>query len=266
LADGDGVIVASNGILLRLTVDGAPDPAFAPCTFSFQPFLGAVGIGSSSGGNSQMSVDRQPDGKIVVAGGKSGGGSLRMLRYVTGSPACQPAAPAASKMSSRPAPTAYPTNLPTDGPRLKWTWKGNGTVLATDFGDPVSIDGDAYAACLVDAGTSTLSRTVFVEPNDSECAPPYPGGFPCWQPDPRGLKLAQRDRRHALTIRLLSGAAGKAKLVVTARAQTTRELEPPAYVTPVLVRLERSGTPYCWDAQFSTPTRDDATRFTATSD
>jgi uncharacterized delta-60 repeat protein len=250
--DDDGVVVTSGFLSARIDAGGVLDPTYSPCVFAVD--LTVVGLSRFDAAG--RPIARQDDGKLVMAGTHDF--SLAMLRYTRDNAACMPAAPAGSTIVAR-AVNGEAT------PRLKWKWKSSAPVPLADFGHPLDTDeGDSYAACLLDATSAPgLRGTVFAGPLGC----PFPTRVdPCWTPigDDAGYRLRVRSKRDQFfDVTLRPGSPGK--IIVKARDMASTDIHFPPYDAPVVMRFERSGSPFCWDATFSAPTRND-TRFIATSD
>jgi len=67
------------------------------------------------------------------------------------------------------------------------------------------------------------------------------------------------------SIQLKAGAAGRARASVKGKGAALG-MPPLGLVMPVTARLVRVGTGACWEARFSTPSRNDAATFKAKSD
>jgi hypothetical protein len=251
---GGGVPFASNSLVGRLAPDGRLDPTFAPCGLTFNSFVGRAL--SYQYNTTDVAVSAlQPDGKLVVAG-TGFTAPFAMVRYGTGSPTCQSAAAAASRLDTRLAADR------TWQPKVRWSWRSSGTVATTDFGDPGPDDGDSFTACLLDAGDPTgLRGIVFIDPGSFRCP-----AASCWTATRYGYRYKRRDRFFgSIGLRMRSGGPRTAKMLFTSRDEASSDVAPAPYTPPVTVRLERSGSAFCWEATFSTPVRNTAT-FTATSD
>ncbi|MBY0276359.1 hypothetical protein K2Z84_13520 [Candidatus Binatia bacterium] len=131
------------------------------------------------------------------------------------------------------------------GDLLGWKWlAGDATTLA-DLGDPTS--GSNVRICVYDGASAAFAAGV-IAPAGGTCA-----GKPCWKSlGAKGFKYADK----LLTptgidgITLLTGAAGKAKIVARAKGLP---LDPPAlpFAGPVLVQLSIDGGA-CFAAEYRT--------------
>jgi hypothetical protein len=167
---------------------------------------------------------------------------------------CAPALPrrASLKLKDDPNPARE---------QLVWKWKGAAAVAPGDFGDPTA--STAYALCVLErpAGSPSLTLLASVLPGGT-CA-----GQPCWRPLDGGFRFADPGGAQdgIRNIQLRAGAAGRAKATVKGRGAGLA-LPALGLSTPVTARLVRVGTPSCWEATFSAPTRKDAGQFKSRSD
>jgi hypothetical protein len=247
LDDTGGVVVATDSLTGRFTSDGILDRTFAPCVFTYNAFLTA------------RALVHQPDGKLLVVGATFPG-TLGMLRFTSDTPTCGVAAPRGAKLSSRPSQQ----DLSLPSPSLKWSWKSNDTVALSDLGNPLPHGGDSFTWCLFDAADPAgLRGPVFVLPGSGFQS----GGETNW----KTIRLGYKSTFHShftgtYTFRLRAGGPRQARMQLSARGERTRDLALPPYDPPITLRLDRSGSPFCWESQFSTPMRNLASGLTATSD
>jgi uncharacterized delta-60 repeat protein len=257
--DAGRAVVHAAAFLGRFTDDGMVDATFAPCVFTWAPFIGATNLVAFYE-QEKVGLARQSDGGLIVVGG---GATFRMARFVDSDPACQSVASAGSKLNARPPGDQF---IRPNGPKIKWTWRSAGTVSIGDFGDPVSPDGDAYMACLLEPGAG-IRGLVFV------------AAGPPWTANGQGYRLKRAipairftdhgqvlDNSSKLRLRLHAGGPGRGTVALGGLRAATRGVDSPPFVTPLTMRLDRSGSAFCWDAAFSAPTRNDPTRFVGTSD
>jgi uncharacterized delta-60 repeat protein len=260
VVDGAGrAVVYADSSLGRFTADGMVDATFAPCVFTWAPFVGGTNLVAFYV-QEKAGLAQQSDGGLIVVGG---GATFRMARFVDSNPACQSAASAGSKLNARPPGDQF---IKPNGPKIKWTWRSAGTVSIGDFGDPVSPDGDAYMACLLEPGAA-VRGLVFV------------AAGPPWTAHGQGYRLKRAlpatrftdhgqvlDNSSKLRLRLHAGGPGRGTVALGGLRAATHAVDSPPFVTPLTMRLDRSGSAFCWDAAFSAPTRNDPTRFVGTSD
>jgi hypothetical protein len=117
-------------------------------------------------------------------------------------------------------------------------------TAAADFGDPIATDG--YALCLYD-GTGGLALQAR--------AGDLCDGSPCWRGlgKPAGSKgFKYRDRDHTpdglFKVKLLPGADGRAKILVTGKDDELQDLDTPRILPLTVQVLSDSGV--CWEAVF----------------
>ena len=147
---------------------------------------------------------------------------------------------------------------PDDRDKLIFKWTSSLGVFRTDFGDPLGTTD--YLVCLYDGSVLKLSA---MAPADGSCA-----GQPCWTDNGLGVvKYTDRDLTPdgLQKILLRSGGAGSAKISVKGLGANLG-LPGPPLATPVKVQIQRSGASFCWEATFSTPSRNELGLFKAKSD
>jgi uncharacterized delta-60 repeat protein len=248
--DGDGVVVTTGGSLFRITADGSLDTAFAPCAYNLSNLFITALDGFPNTPEARVGLARQPsDGRLVVAAPLLPESSYHLERYVPGSPLCQPATSGRSRLNIRPG-------NPSKGPAVKWTWEGS-PVPTSDFGDPAAYHGDDYVVCLLQPADPSFSG-LFLRGNLApSCTLPS-----CWKPTRTGYR-----RAGSVGIKLASSAGPRpGKIKVKAVTAVTDLFANPPYALPITMRIERDRTPFCWEAQFSVPTRNEARGFVARSD
>jgi hypothetical protein len=149
--------------------------------------------------------------------------------------------------------TARPTKN-----RLFWVWGKGAATAEDDFGDPPG-GATAFALCAYDAMGLRLAAAM---PGGGTC-----GRKQCWKTTRSGF--VYRDKRLASDgirlLRLQAGGEGDARIVMVGRGATLPLPQLPLE-TPLSTQLVRSDGAACWDATFSAPRRNTATRFKATSD
>lgn len=145
---------------------------------------------------------------------------------------------------------------------LRWQWGSGATTSVADLGDPRATTD--YSLCLYDSSGSTPAlvwqRSL------------APGGLcsakkSCWARTARGFRFRSPDGRQAgvTSLRLNSGTAGTAS--ITLRAATANLALPslPLQQNPEVV-FQLANESSCWEARYSTNTRNLATEFRARSD
>jgi hypothetical protein len=151
---------------------------------------------------------------------------------------------------------------------FSWKWKKGADTVLADFG--ALADGGALTLCLYDgAPPAALVPTLVwsaVVPGSDTCAT-IQGGRDCWKES--SSKLSYKDPELTpdgiLSAKLKPGTAGRASLLFKGRRSF---LEPAALplTTSVLMQAVNIETGECWEATFSSPTRNDVGLFAAASD
>jgi CSLREA domain-containing protein len=133
--------------------------------------------------------------------------------------------------------------LGTSQNRLVWKWlKGTATESAA-FGDPTATTG--YQLCVHDgAGNTVLEREISAA---GTC-----DGRPCWQATAKGFRY--RSAALGLQLELNAGLAGAAKVIARVKGLALATPEGDSVPLPVIVRLW-NGEGECWEATYSTPSR-----------
>jgi hypothetical protein len=139
---------------------------------------------------------------------------------------------------------------------LTWKWnKGAATSLA-DFGDPLTAT--TYGVCVYDEtdGNPILLIDVAAGPGSG------------WVQTATGFKYTNKtppgNQPRQITLR--AGAAGKAKISVSAKGEGLPIPELPLEQAPkVIVQLQNSAGA-CWEAEYSSATKSSSTQFKAKSD
>jgi hypothetical protein len=150
-------------------------------------------------------------------------------------------------------------NAPVDAGRdsLAWNWKVDAGTEKADFAAPLT--STSYAVCVFDQGGLVVGGRV---PAGGSC-----GTSPCWSDGASGFKY----RNRSLTpdgiskVELKASTSGRGKIKVRGKGPNL-ELPGLDLATPVTVRLVGSDVTDCWEAVYSTPSRNDAERFKAKSD
>jgi hypothetical protein len=164
----------------------------------------------------------------------------------------QPALAGKAKLSLKASPV-------TARQRLSWKWVNSAAVPEADFEDPVT-GGNGYTLCVYD---QTGRRFDTAAPAGGVC-----GRKPCWKQTSLGFvyndALLDPDGLRKVVLRG-GAAAGKARITVTGKGANLR-MSPLPLALPVRVQLTRDLTTTCWDATFSTSSRNTTATFTARSD
>jgi CSLREA domain-containing protein len=168
---------------------------------------------------------------------------------------CQPALGERSRLALKSVAAHHTRD------KLSWSWVGSAPVPVGDFADPVG-DAANYALCVYD-GTGLPRLRALRAPAGGTC-----GKAPCWRSTSSGFTytdpLLDPDGLRKIVLST-GGAAGKAKITVQGKGANLGLSLPIA--APVRMQLVHSGgAPTCWDATFSTSTRNDGETFNARSD
>jgi uncharacterized delta-60 repeat protein len=207
--------------LMRFTPAGDVDTSFAPCGFAMPA---GIAINDAA---------LLPDGQVLLMGGLDSTygvpdeARLRFARLGTPAPtSCLAAVPGAPRVGSKGFEKSF-----------KASWRIDGDVAPSAFGDPLSTSG--FALCVLPApGASGDSYEARVFPGGTLCG--YPSK-PCWRSLSRGGYRFKTRLATRLALTLKPGLAGKAKLVVWEGGIADR-------TTPVTLRLDRVDGPECWEA------------------
>lgn len=140
--------------------------------------------------------------------------------------------------------------------RLLWKWQKGAATAKAEFGDPLHTTD--YELCVYDGSGALVTRAC--APADNVC-----DGKPCWKDTGKGYKFRRRDLtgsglKNSLQLVLKSGAAGKAKIVLTGKGQSPRVPSLPLQ-QPARAQLVNGGG-VCWEATYSAPPlRNDTQQF-----
>jgi CSLREA domain-containing protein len=142
--------------------------------------------------------------------------------------------------------------------KLSWSWTSSAAVSVSDFGFPAT-SADNYALCLYDASGRRLAAAA---PGIGSC-----GRKLCWKQTSSGFvytdPLLDPDGLQKITLKA-GASAGKGKIKVKGKGANL--LLPLPLATPVRLQLLHASSSTCWEASFSTSTRNDGEAFRATSD
>jgi hypothetical protein len=128
--------------------------------------------------------------------------------------------------------------------KLVWKWVVGEDTDVSAFGDPTA--NAAYALCLYDPSGPTLLASAEA-PAGGLCT-----GVACWTPkgtSAYSYKDLEQTPNGLLKIVLKSGDTGNAKVIVKGKGVALPDLTPPLGL-PVVVQLQRQGTPECWGAVY----------------
>jgi hypothetical protein len=139
-----------------------------------------------------------------------------------------------------------------------WTWAKGSVTARSEFGDPTTTA--FYDLCVYD-GTGLLVMTASVPPGGI-C-----GKKACWKPTKRGFTYANKalapDGVQQLV--LSDGAvAGKAKIVAKGKGLNV-DMPTLPLAAPVRVQLKNTAG-VCWEAEYSTPSKNEGAQFKAKAD
>jgi cysteine-rich repeat protein len=188
--------------------------------------------------------------------------STTMARTTTTTlpPGCAPAPLSGCRLPAEPgkAKLQLRDRSPDTGDRVTWKWtKGAATSLG-DLGDPLATTD--YVFCLYEVGPNLV--TSLRAPAAGTC-----GAKPCWKADStRGFTYRDREGTPdgVAKLGLAAGAAGKAKMALTAKGDSVPLPSLGALDLPLRAQLQGNGQ--CWEAAFSVDQASAPEVFKATSD
>jgi hypothetical protein len=141
---------------------------------------------------------------------------------------------------------------------MRWEWFGATPMARSDFGDPV--DGaTGYQLCIYDTndGPPTLAFSATI-PAGGTC-----GRRTCWKQNRRRLvyvdTAAARDGIRQITLTAVGRSSRTASVVVSGNGPNLHLPAPPdgdsllRESPQVIVQLQRSDQPACWEAVFAGP-------------
>jgi hypothetical protein len=129
--------------------------------------------------------------------------------------------------------------------QVKFKWSKGGHTDYAEFGNPTA--NTAYALCAYGNGELAMAAEV---PPAGIC-----DGEPCWQSKPGKLhKYKDKAATPAgiQKVQLKAGDAGKAKAQVAGKGAPLPTVELP-FDLPLVVQIQRQGSPECWEAEFDAP-------------
>ncbi len=156
--------------------------------------------------------------------------------------------------------------------KLKFKWSKGPIVDPADFGDPLTAGtGTEYALCVYDASPATFGSP-FIEfevriPPGGTC-----GSRPCWKAIGGGFKYKDtalsNDGVKIVVVKGNATDSGKAKIKIIGRAAA---LPFPSGILPMsqgalVVAQVINSAGFCWEAEYSSNKKNDATMFKAKSD
>ena len=134
-----------------------------------------------------------------------------------------------------------------------WRWVSSVPLTPADFGNPLTTT--SYEFCVVDPGSTTIQNRLILS-----AAVPAGGG---WKQTKSGFRFKSPDKK--LKVRLKAGAAGKSKVVVSAKgsAYNVENLPPPQPVEVYLRTAEGVLPPVCLKGIYAAPIKSTATTYRA---
>jgi cysteine-rich repeat protein len=146
---------------------------------------------------------------------------------------------------------------------VTWNWTTGAATTLAELGDPETTDDYGFCIYTGAAATLTFKGTA---PAGGLC-----GNLPCWKGTNTVIKYADKSRTPdgTLKVMLRPGAAGKARVRFDGKGDNLSDrplgIPAPPLSLPVQVQLQsKNGS--CFDATYSTPTRNGAGYFSARSD
>jgi len=143
---------------------------------------------------------------------------------------------------------------------ITWKWASSAAITNQDYGNP--LDATDLTLCVHDnAGGAPHLLVSSTAPHKSLC---HLGS--CWIVGSFGWRYIDKSAENSGLLKMLlkPGVARQAKINVKGDGYKLN-LQPPAYTTPVTVRLLRSDSPLCWEATFTDPIKNLPTKFKARS-
>jgi hypothetical protein len=150
--------------------------------------------------------------------------------------------------------------------RFTWRWKKGTATTAADFGDPLTRTD--YLLCLYDQSASQQPVLLAKVPAEDTRAEDKK----CWgalgknPPGSRGFKYKNEDRtpEGVDTLLLKPGRTKEAAILLEGKGLNLA-MPPLPLTLPVTVQLHAAGGP-CWEAQYSSPSKNDPGEFRAKND
>jgi hypothetical protein len=247
-AAGWSTFLGNFGLAFASDYNGIYTPV--PITSSHPIF---AGVTSLRAGNGQFIIDlgTNPNAQIVQRVGDNGVYAV-VDQACDSTPVsgCQPAVPQKAQLQLKKGKTSTAN-------KLLWQWVSSGTVNLSDFGDPST--STSYLLCVYDA-TGALLRA-------EALAGGMCGTKPCWKASGKtGFTYTNKAGTPAgLTkVILKAGKPDHGKLQVKG-AGTNLSFPTLPLTTPVRAQLRQSGSSICWEATYSTVSKNTATEFKAKS-
>jgi hypothetical protein len=143
---------------------------------------------------------------------------------------------------------------------ISWKWAKGAATTTNEFGDPLSATD--YTLCVYDESSAPQPLLLVTVPAGGTC-----GIKPCWQAVRSGFRFKDRGLSHGVALTLLRGGSdGRAKVILRGKGERLGMTSLP--LTPkVTIQLKRNDDPgLCWDAEYSTPLKNQADQFKARAD
>jgi hypothetical protein len=226
---------------------------------------GHAGNPCAGGGECADACDETTDSCLEPAGTPcADDGDLCSSEACDGAGSCRHSFVPAFSCEKPLAPRAALLSMQSGGTQqLAWMWRKGPATTKAAFGDPTRTT--AYALCIYEQETDIFSLALGSEVRSGGTC----GRRPCWKATPTGFEYVyKRPRRGGQDkVKMKAGKkAGKTSILVRRSGEgvtlPSLPLPPNARVTVQL----RSSEGACWGAEYSSATRNDATRFKATSD
>ncbi len=145
---------------------------------------------------------------------------------------------------------------------MSWFWYKGAATSIGDYGDPLG--STSFSLCMYRPAAPRLMMNLFA-PAGGQCA-----STPCWKRSPFGAgKFTYKDKLLSPSglkdITFLPGADGKTKIKITGKGVNLR-MPPGPFSTPVVMQLINHANSVCWEATYTSPTRNDRIGFRSFSD
>lgn len=147
--------------------------------------------------------------------------------------------------------------------KMSWRWRRGAETTPGDLGTPATTS--AYALCLyAKADGSTIPVMENDIPAGLTCE-----GAPCWTASGDGFRYSDKETRHGAvaSMRLTPGAEGQPSIDLRAKGGAIGLPSLPLDLSaPARVQLLNTETGTCWEATFSTASKNTSNSFAAKSD
>jgi hypothetical protein len=145
--------------------------------------------------------------------------------------------------------------------QITWKWRGEATAKV-EFGDPLA--STDYQLCVYDhSGGTPVSVMATTAPAGGSCA-----GAACWQDQGTGFKYRDRDATPdgVFQLQVREGVDGRARIGLKGKGERLHLAPLPLAQDPLVTVHLVASNGQCWEAHFSSVTRNDASQFRAKSD